>query len=141
MNNFITVIEDLIQLLKDLVQIEQTKLDAVAKNRVSIVEDCMNQEQAAVLKLKGLDKKRENCQEHLGYKGYTFQQILAETTGEEHYQLKGLFETLSHYVRIFQDTNESARTIIEINLHSINKAMQESQMGAAKDKTQWEGRL
>lgn len=141
MNDFITVIEDLIHLFQNLIQIEQAKMEAVKKHRVTHVEDCMNQEQAAILKLRGLDKKREICQEQLGYKGYTFQQILSETAGSEHNQLKKLFDNLSFHVRQFQDTNESARTMLEVNLHKINKAINISQNGMTADKTKWEGLL
>lgn len=141
MNNLIAIIEDLIDLIQEMIQIEQMKLESASKNRVTHLEDCMNKEQAAILKLKGLDKKREDCQEKLGYKGYTFKQILAETTGEEHDQLTNLFDMLSHYVTIFKDTSESARTIIEVNLHTINKTIQRTQSGAAKANTQWEGQL
>ncbi|WP_159442021.1 flagellar protein FlgN [Clostridium sp. Marseille-P2415] len=141
MNDFITVIEDFIHLFQELIQIEQTKLEASKKNRITYVEDCMNKEQAAILKLRGLDKKRETCQERLGYKGYTFQQILSETSGTEHNRLKKLFDTLTHQVRQFQDTNESARSMIEINLHMINKTINNSQKGMTADKAKWEGLL
>lgn len=141
MNDFISVIEDLILLFKDLIQIEEEKLEAAGKNRVTYVEDCMNKEQAAILKLRGLEKKRETVQEKLGFKGYTFQQILSETTGGEQDQLRKLFDTLSHQVRQFQDTNESARSVIEINLHMINKAVNNSQNGAVAGKAKWEGLL
>ncbi len=141
MNDFITVIEDLIHLFQNLIQIEQAKMEAVKKNRITHVEDCMNQEQAAILKLRGLDKRRETCQEQIGYKGYTFQQILSETAGSEHNQLKILFDKLSFLVRQFQDINESSRAIININLHKINKAINNSQNGMTADKTKWEGQL
>ena len=141
MNDFISVIEDLILLFKDLIQVEETKLEAASKNRVTYVEDCMNKEQAAILKLRGLEKKRETVQEKLGFKGYTFQQILSETTGEEQDRLRKLFDTLSRQVRQFQDTNESARSMIEINLHMINKAINNSQNGTVAGKAKWEGLL
>ncbi|MFT4008111.1 MAG: flagellar export chaperone FlgN [Lacrimispora sp.] len=141
MNDFISVIEDLILLFKDLIQVEETKLEAASKNRVTYVEDCMNKEQAAILKLRGLEKKRETVQEKLGFKGYTFQQILSETTGEDQDQLRKLFDTLSRQVRQFQDTNESARSMIEINLHMINKAINNSQNGTVAGKAKWEGLL
>lgn len=141
MNDFISVIEDLILLFKELIQVEETKLEAASKNRVTYVEDCMNKEQAAILKLRGLEKKRETVQEKLGFKGYTFQQILSETTGEEQDQLRKLFDTLSRQVRQFQDTNESARSMIEINLHMINKAINNSQNGTVAGKAKWEGLL
>lgn len=141
MNDFISVIEDFILLFKDLIQIEETKLEAASKNRVTYVEDCMNKEQAAILRLRGLEKKRDTVQEKLGFKGYTFQQILSETTGEDQDRLRKLFDTLSRQVRQFQDTNESARSMIEINLHMINKAINTSQDGTVAGKAKWEGLL
>jgi hypothetical protein len=141
MNEFITVIEDLTELFQELIQIEQTKLEAVKKNRITYVEDCMNKEQAAILKLRGLERKRELCQEKLGFEGDTFQTILSKTSGDEHIMLNGMFNTLSDHVRLFQEINDSARTMIEINLHKINKAINNSQDGTAKDNKQWGGQL
>lgn len=141
MNDFITVIEDLTQLFQELIQIEQTKLEAAKKNRITHVEECMNREQAAILKLKGLDRKREICQETLGFKDYTFQEILSRTSGSEHEQLRSLFNDLSNYVRLFQDTNDSARTMIELNIHKINNAISNTQNGMTSDRTKWEGQL
>jgi hypothetical protein len=141
MNEFITVIEDLTELFQELIQIEQTKLEAVKKNRITYVEDCMNKEQAAILKLRGLERKREICQEKLGFEGDTFQVILSKTSGNEHTMLNSMFNTLSDHVRLFQEINDSARTMIEINLHKINTAINNSQDGTAKDKKQWGGQL
>ncbi|MBW4844714.1 flagellar export chaperone FlgN [Lacrimispora celerecrescens] len=142
MNNFIAVIEDMIQLFEDLVQVEQVKLEAAKKNRVTYVEDCMNKEQAAILKLRGLDKKREDCQEQLGMKGDTFQQILSKVSEEEERdKLKQLFDRLSYQVRLFQEISDGARSMIEINLHMIDKAIRNSQGGIAPDNAKWEGLL
>jgi hypothetical protein len=142
MNDFIEVIEDMIQLFQDLVSVEQVKLEAAKKNRVTYVEDCMNKEQAAILKLRGLDKKREDCQERLGMKGDTFQQILSKVSEDDgHNRLKELFERLSRQVRLFQEISDGARTMIELNLHMIDKAIQNSQVRVAPDKAKWEGLL
>lgn len=141
MSDFIAVIEELILLFQHLIQVEQTKLESIRKNRITYVEDCMNQEQAAIMKLRGLDKRREDCQKKLGFSGYTFQQILAEVNGEQQETLKKLFDSLSQQVRLFQDTNDSAKSMLEINLHLINKAIQTSPNGATIDKSQWEERL
>lgn len=141
MNEFIAVIEDFILLFQELIQIEETKLEAAKKNRITHMEDCMNREQAAILKLRGLEKKREAAQEKLGFKGYTFQQILAETTDGDGDRLRILFNTLSDRVRHFQETNECARSMIEINLHMINKAINQSPKKAATGKSNWEGLL
>lgn len=140
MNDFIAVIEDMIQLFQDLVSVEQVKLEAAKKNRVTYVEDCMNKEQAAILKLRGLDKKREDCQEQLGMKGDTFQQILSKVSEDDsRNRLKELFDRLSRQVRLFQEISDAARTMIELNLHMIDKAIQNSQREMAPDKAKWEG--
>ena len=57
--DFKKIIEELIALFDHLIPIEQEKLDAAIKNRVTFVEDCMHKEQAAVLQLRGLEQKRE----------------------------------------------------------------------------------
>jgi len=139
MNDFINVIEDLILLFQDLIQIEQTKLDAVKNNRITYVEDCMNREQAAIMRMRGLDKKREICQEKLGFKNYTFQQILTESKNHESLQLKQLFDKLSNQVRQFQRVNEGVHSLIEINLYSINKTISKSREGINSDNVRWEG--
>ena len=54
--DFKKIIEELIALFDHLIPIEQEKLDAAIKNRVTFVEDCMHKEQAAVLQLRG-DRK------------------------------------------------------------------------------------
>lgn len=141
MNEFITVIEGLTELFQELIQIEQTKLEAAKKNRITHVEDCMNKEQAAILKLRGLERKRELCQEKMGFEGCTFQEILSKTTGSEHDMLKNMFNTLTDHVRLFQDINDSARTMIEVNLHMINKAINNSQNGTTSDNKQWGGQI
>jgi hypothetical protein len=137
MDEFIAVIKDLIHLFQDLIQIEQDKLVAAQKNRISFIEDSMNKEQAAILKLRGLDKKREHCQEQLGYKGCTFREILSKVSGDEYIQLNELFEDLSEHVKLFQDINESAQSLIEIKLHKIDKAIIQSRDKKA-NKKQWE---
>ena len=63
---FIEIIEEFIQLFDELIPVEQEKLDAAIKNRITFVEECMNKEQAAVLKLRGLEQKRENAKKALG---------------------------------------------------------------------------
>lgn len=65
--DFITTIRDFIQLFDSLNRIEQEKLDAALKNRVSFVEDCMKKEQAAILRMRGLEQKREEAQKQARY--------------------------------------------------------------------------
>lgn len=127
--NFIKVIEDYIKLFEELIAVEQTKLEAAAKNRVSFVEDCMHKEQAAVLRMRGLEQKRELEQKNLGMENYTFRQILEEAPDDIASLLSPLFDRLSDQVRSFQAVSGSAREMIEVNLHMIQSALASAEKG------------
>lgn len=124
MNEFKEIISELILLFQDLCEIEQEKLNVIQKNRVTFLEDCMNQEQAAILKMRGLDIRREACQERLGWKGDSFRQILEKAGEAERKELEPLFDDLSRFVSLFQEISDSAKTMIEVNLHQINKMLE-----------------
>lgn len=133
MNDFTTftkIIEEYIALFDHLIPIEQEKLDAAVKNRVSFIEDCMHKEQAAVLQLRGLEQKRETEQKRLGIEGFTFRQIL-EHAPEETAVLSPLFDQLAERVRTFRSVSDSAKDIIEVNLHKIQSALAAESSGKA----------
>lgn len=122
-SNFVKLIEEFIDFFEELISVEQDKLDAAVKNRVSFVEECMHKEQAAVLRLRGLDQKREKEQERLGMAGYTFRQILKDAPEETAAVLKPLFDRLSEQVRMLQSITDNSKDIIEVNLHTIQSAL------------------
>lgn len=122
-NDFKTVVGDLIILIEEFDQLETEKLKAVQQNRVTFVEEAMKKEQAAIMKLRGLDKKREAIQKDLGWERLTFQQILSQVSVVEREELEPLFAQLSANVRQFDDTKDSAQKALEISLHHINAAI------------------
>ena len=120
---FIEIIKEFIQLFEALVSVEQTKLDAAVNNKVSFVEECMNKEQAAVLKLKGLEHRREDAQKALGLQDLTFRQILEKVPEDVRSELSPLFDRLSELVQSFQSVSDSAKEIIELKLHMIQASI------------------
>lgn len=120
---FIEIIRDLIALFENMIPVEQEKLDAAVKNRVSFVEECMHKEQAFILQLKGLEQKRESAQRHLNMENYTFRQILESAPEEAAAVLRPLFDQLSSQVQLFRSISDNARDIIEVNLHVIQSAI------------------
>lgn len=126
---FIDIIKEFIRLFESLISIEQKKLDAAVKNRVSFVEDCMNKEQAAVLHLRGLEQKREQAQKQLGMENLTFRQILEKVPSDVEIILRPMFEQLSTQIRTFQALSESAKESIEVNLHMIHLASNQADKG------------
>jgi microcompartment protein CcmL/EutN len=128
-SNFIKIIEEFIDFFDHLIPIEQEKLEAAIKNRVSFVEECMHKEQAAVLRLRGLEQKREKEQERLGMKDYSFRQILDRVPEDVSSVLKPLFDRMSEQVRQFQSISDNAKDIIEVNLHVIQSSLAEKAPG------------
>lgn len=122
-SQFVKIIEEFIALFEELILIEQEKVDAAVKNRVTFVEECMHKEQAAVLRLRGLEQKREKEQTELGMENYRFRQILEEAPEDVSATLRPLFDQLSRQVQTLQSLNDSARDIIEVNLHVIQSSL------------------
>ena len=120
-SNFIKIIEEFIDFFDHLIPIEQEKLEAAIKNRVSFVEECMHKEQAAVLRLRGLER--------LGMKDYSFRQILDRVPEDVSSVLKPLFDRMSEQVRQFQSISDNAKDIIEVNLHVIQSSLAEKAPG------------
>lgn len=122
-SNFVKIMNEFIDYFDMLIPIEQEKLDASVNNRVSFVEECMHKEQAAVLRLRGLEQKREKEQERLGMKGYSFRQILEQAPEKDSAVLKPLFDRLSEQVRLTQSLSNNIKDAIEVNLHVIQSSL------------------
>ena len=120
---FIEIIKELIALFENMIPVEQEKLDAAVKNRVSFVEECMHKEQAFILQLKGLEQKREAAQKRLNMENYTFRQILDHAPDDVVSVLQPLFNQLGGQVQTFQSISDNAKDIIEVNLHVIQSAI------------------
>ena len=127
--SFCQLVQEYIDLLDHLIQIEEEKIEAVNKIQITFVENCMNHEQAAVLKLRGLELQREKSLEELGCIGLSFRQII-EKRPDFSPSLLPLFNQLSERVQTFRSLSDSAKDLIEVNLHVINSVLSETQPNA-----------
>ncbi|MCI8320320.1 MAG: flagellar protein FlgN [Dorea sp.] len=125
MDEFKKVIGQLISLFHQLMKIEEVKLQAAAGNHVGTVEDCVTQQQALLLKLRGLEQARERAQAKAGYAGMQFRQILEKVQDSEREELYQLFDELSREIQMFQEVNEDANQILRTNLHMIDKTLRD----------------
>lgn len=123
MEQFQKIIRDLIVLFEEHLPLEQRKLEAIQQDDVSGVEECMKQEQALTLKLKGLDRKRESIQKELGWEGKPFREIVDAVPAENRQELRKLFDQLTNIVTIFSETNKEAMTAMEVHLRDMQKVM------------------
>lgn len=117
----IVVLKDIGGLLRQNIPLEQEKLKAVRENKVSFVEDCMLKEQAVLLKMRGLEQKREQILREAGYEGKTLREILQELSPEERNKLQPVIDEFLTSVQDFNSLNEESMKLIRLNLHQIRK--------------------
>lgn len=129
--DFIALIEEFIRLFESLTAIEQKKLDSAIENKITFVEECMNKEQALILRLRGLEQRREKLQHTLGLDNLTFRQIIEQAPPDAAGELKPLFDRLSRQVRDFQAVNESAKDVIALNLHKLQQTAKNADTAGA----------
>lgn len=128
---FADLMREFIDFFDTLIPIEQDKLDATVKNRVALVEDFMHKEQAAVMRLRGLEQKREAEQKRLGLEGCTFRQILGKVSEEDAAILKPLFDKMDSQIRTIQSLSGSIKDAIEVNLRVIELSLSGDSSGKA----------
>lgn len=121
MEKFKKVIGDLTAIFEEYLPLEQKKLKAVQEDNIAVVEECMTQEQALILKLRGLDQKRINAQKELGWEGKNFRQIVDSVPQDERQEIQELLDNLDNAMTVFHDTNKNAMTTMEVHLREINK--------------------
>lgn len=125
MDEFKKVIGQLITLFCQLTKIEQVKLKGAAGNHVGTVEDCVTQQQALLLKLRGLEQARERAQAKAGYAGMQFREILTKVPDSEREELYQLFDELSREIQMFREVNEGTNQVLRTNLHMIDKTLRD----------------
>lgn len=121
MEEFQKVIRELTELFTEMTTVATIKLNAARNKQLSALEECMTKEQASSLRLKGLDKSREEKQEQLGYGGMSFQQILECAPEDQREELLALFDGLSREIQMYQQVSEDAACIIEVNARQLQK--------------------
>ena len=112
LKNYITVIQDLTAVAGDITHVEEIKTAAAADKRHELLDGCIQEEQALLLKLRGLEQHRISLQKDLGWDTLTLQQILDRSSEEERELLSPVFARLDHYLRRLQQAREAAEKIL-----------------------------
>ena len=129
------VFVEIIQFLDNMIQVEKKKFQAAVNNNIMQIDECVNEEQVLMLKLRGIDKKREALQKELGYERMALKEMmeaLPETPAED---LNEVIATLNAKYRAYKECYSQAQKAIELNLHTINKKLDALHVGNVVNKT------
>ena len=118
--SFCKVIRETLTLFDELNDYENKKLDAIAANNVLQLDVYINDEQAYLMKMRGLDMKREKLQQQLGYPGTPFKEMIEKFEGDEKDALAGLYSELSVKSLQLKSAISATKTAIDLNLNNIS---------------------
>lgn len=130
--NFMAVIDETVQLVYDITQVETAKTEAASLRQHHLINGYVQQEQAQILKLRGLEQRRTRLVRDLGWDGLTFRQILDQASLHQRNQMQPLFEELEWQVRQLQDSMDAAGSIIRVRLHELDVTLAQ-QTGSSYD--------
>lgn len=122
-DKFIEVIQEMIEFFEQFQVLEKAKLEAVSRNDIIYLEECMKKEQAEILVLRGLERKQLEVQKELGFENATFREIIELSPVEDQAQLEAMYNELSNSIDIFKSTTEGIKKSIELNLYAIDNAL------------------
>lgn len=131
---FTAVIRDLAAVVSDIGRVEDAKARAASEKRHQLLDGYIQQEQAQILKLRGLEQHRIRLAETLGWNSLTFRQILENASPEQAEVLKPIFLRLEEELSQMQQARKSSEQIIQVRLHEIQTAIAK-QEGSSYDNT------
>lgn len=123
-HDFIDIIHDIISFFEELTLVEQNKLEAIHTNNIARMEEYMKKEQAFILKLRGMDKKREQIQKELGYENFTYREIIDHSPDDIKDTLNQLYQKLEQKLTVYKSVSNHANSAIELNIHKIDTVIE-----------------
>ena len=99
---------------------EKQKLEAVLSYNLKELEQSVSMQQAAVMKLESMEKRREELQNQAGYEGKTFKEILADVDEESSKALGDVFHRLEDAISMIKFYNQKSMDVVKLNLNTIN---------------------
>lgn len=116
-------LEQLSDLMTSLTQMENAKAEAASSGQHGRTDGYLKQEQALILKLRGLEQRHRKQMKTLAWDGLTFRQILEQADEKEEAFLSPLFGRLTEQLRLLTSSRDSANRILNVRLKEFEDAL------------------
>lgn len=120
---YLTFLKELQKELDDLTAVQQQKIAAIQGADLDILNECMKQEQATTLSLRGLERKRDSMLSALGLSGVLLRDLPRRCPAAYQAQTTSVVESLQHSYQVLSSAQTAARTLMETQLHLIKKEL------------------
>lgn len=128
-HTYLSLLQDLSQTLSKLTEIEQKKINAVRQDDLDILNQCMKQEQALTLTLRGFEQRRQTLLSSWNLSNLPLSGLSSQVPTECREETKRVAENLLREYELFRGSFEVAQNTLECNLHQIEKHL--SSLGAS----------
>ena len=123
-SEYFSVLDTLAHQLEELEQLQHKKIQAVRDHDLEVLNDCMKQEQAASLALRGLEQKRESLSRKLGLEKAPLSKVPEILPPEERVLAQQKVEQLLRLWERSRSAQQAARTVVEGDLRRVNKQLE-----------------
>lgn len=116
---FIHTLEQLSETAAGLTEAEIGKAEAASAKNHEKLDSFLKEEQALLLKLRGLEQQRIRQAGELGWKDLSFRRILAESDPETSAALSPIFSRLEQQLKELTDAKDAAGRIVSVRLREL----------------------
>ena len=121
---FLQLLSELQREIDRLCQVGKEKLAAARGHDLDKLNECMKQEQAASLSLRGMEQRRERLLGQLGLAGVPLQELPRRCPEEYRGQTGELAEALVRSYTVYQSVQKPDLTLLERDLRAIEKELE-----------------
>lgn len=121
---YLHFLESLRQELEALTAIEQKKIEAIRTGDLDALNECMKQEQAASLSLRGHEQRRTELLRALGLEQVPLRELSRHVPAELKGEAAQIAERMIRTYQVLSSAQSSARTLMEKDLHQIEKQLE-----------------
>lgn len=127
LEEYITTIQDLTAVVQKIAVVEEQKAEIAANRLHAKLDGCIQEEQALILKLRGLEQHRIKHQEAAGFGSLTLREIRQTASPEQLQQLSPAFEELETQLSRLEHARKAAEQMIQVRLHEMELFAQQGQ--------------
>ena len=109
--------------LDQLARVEGDKIAAVRGYDLAALDECVKQEQALALALRGSEQKRDRMLAQLGLAGVTLKDLPRRCPPEYTRETGQAVEQLLRAYQVLQSVQEPARSLLERQLHNVEEQL------------------
>ncbi len=123
LEQFVQVLKQLVEAVTVLAAQEEQMAQAAALSQHHLINGFLKQEQAQLLKLRGLEQKRIRQASLMGWEDLTFQQILDQAAPEQVSVLSPVFTDLDRQIKRLLNARDSADKAIRLRMREFDAAI------------------